>query len=930
MKRMLLVWGCIFALGFLSCGSDDNDDDDSISILVNGAETVSAVEAGQSVILHLSNGVPAAWTVSDASVATLSAASGVSVHLAAQAAGSVTVTATAGGRQYTRALQITAKASDPNGGTANAPNVTFINLSAYKVVVCRDGLTAELAALEPGATKSVHVSPGANEITFHFRYSYCVLDDADSGIVWLDVADSTAYTYPIDSADIASDTVQVRIPAPKNPQFNAAYLKVANQSDMPISLCNGNTQQKLYGQEKYYIQPGHSGVYAIPPDAPFDGFELATQISATPVASFYAVSGVVYACVFSADGSLTDVSEEIRLGEQQAEKTFTVTFESNGGTVSYPIETKLLEESDMPKPTRQGYLFAGWYIDIDLQSAVAYPYVVSKDTTLYAKWTENTDTIYTVRHFNQNIDRTSYTLAKTETLTGTTGTVSAAVAMTYIGFTAESFEQVPISADGMTVIDIYYDRNAYTVTFNANNGTGDTQTQTFYYGIEEKLKDTMFSNPGYTFLGWATSKTGNPIYNNKADFLIDSQNPTDITLYAVWLCGIIITADTIESIDLSDITDTYTIKVVGNISQSTLQMLADKIKTAKTSINLDLSEATGLMAIGATSDSTSIFADCPLNEVVLPKTLEVIGSYAFAKCCINSITIFASTQTIGNYAFSYCSNLEAVEIDGAETVGDYAFENCKSLKTVALKNINYIGTSAFCDCENISSVTIESVTSIEKEAFYNCFSLELLEIDGAKSIKDNVFKNCKNLKTIVLKNISNNNTDFCGCTNLSSVTIESVDSIKNDAFQDCINLRSVILKNVAVIDDGQYIDGYNFLGAFSNCKNLSSVTMEAVGQIGNSAFSKCPSLSSITIDAESIDACAFFNCTTLTAVTIGKNVKSIEINCFKGCELLTAVYFEDTEGWYYHTGYSSYALDVTNASKNVSNFKYYNYLWYKK
>ncbi|MDE6773925.1 MAG: hypothetical protein K2J14_04785, partial [Treponemataceae bacterium] len=84
MKRMLLVWGCIFALGFLSCGSDDNDD--SISILVNGAETVSAVEAGQSVLLRLSNGVPAAWSVSDTSVATLSAASGVSVNLAAQAA----------------------------------------------------------------------------------------------------------------------------------------------------------------------------------------------------------------------------------------------------------------------------------------------------------------------------------------------------------------------------------------------------------------------------------------------------------------------------------------------------------------------------------------------------------------------------------------------------------------------------------------------------------------------------------------------------------------------------------------------------------------------------------------------------------------------------------------------------------------------------
>ena len=778
MKRMLLVWGCIFALGFLSCGSDDNDD--SISILVNGAETVSAVEAGQSVLLRLSNGVPAAWSVSDTSVATLSAASGVSVNLAAQAAGNVTVTAMAGGRHYTRALQITAQSSDPNGGTANAPNVTFINQSAYKVVVCRDGLSAALATVAPGATKSVYVAPGTTEITFHFRYSYCVLDDSDSGMVWLDVADSTAYTYPVDSADIVSDTVQVRIPAPKNPQFNAAYLKVANQSDAPISLYNGNTQQKVYGQEKYYIQPGHSGVYAIPPDAPFNGFRLgATPTSATPVAPFYAVSGVVYACIFSVDGSLTAVNEELRLGEAQIEKTFAVTFEANGGTVSYPIEAKLLEESNMPKPTRQGYLFAGWYIDIDLQSAITYPYVVSKDTTLYAKWTENTDTIYTVRHFKQNIDRTPYTLAKTETLTGTTGTVSAAVAMTYIGFTADSFEQVPISADGTSVIDIYYDRNAYTVTFDANNGTGNTQTQIFYYGIEEKLKDTMFSNPGYTFLGWATSKTDNPIYNNKADFLIDSQNPTDITLYAVWLCGIIVTADTIESIDLSGITDTYTIKVVGNISQSTLQTLANKIKTAKTSINLDLSEATGLMAIGATSDSTSIFADCPLNEVVLPKTLEVIGSYAFYSCTIKCVIIPTSVQTIGKWAFCRCSNLEAVEIDGAETVGDYAFYYCKNLRTITLKNVNTLGTYTFSDCTNLLSISMEAVGKIGYGAFSNCSSLSSITID-AESIGYYAFKNCTSLTAVTIgKNVKSiDNTDngcFDGCTLLTSVRFEDTE-----------------------------------------------------------------------------------------------------------------------------------------------------------
>ena len=806
MKRLTLLLGCVFALGLFSCKTVVEEvpaNDEDVCILVNGSETMTSLEVGQQYILRLSNSSSANWAVSNDSAATLSATSGVFVNLSAKSAGSVTITATANGKTYTCALQIIKKGGEievlPDNGETNAPNVSFTNLSAYKVLVCRDGLSAEITTVEAGDTKTVYVSPGSNEITFHFRYSYCIVDDDDSGTIWVDAADNGAYTYPVDSADIAQGVVPINIPAPKNPQFNAAYLKVENQSTQPVSLYNGNTQQKLYGQEKYYIQPGHSGVYAIPPDAPFEGFSVGASPSfAIAVAPFDVVSGVLYTCEFVGTDLPINIHEEIQLGEMWADGVGTVTFEANGGTVSYPMETRLLEESDMPKPTRQGYCFVGWYIDSELQHTVVYPYMVTADITLYAKWAENTDMNYTVRHFKQDIDCTSYTLAKTETLTGATGSVSVAVAMTYIGFTADSFEQVSISADGSTVIDIYYDRNAYTVTFDANNGTGNTQTQTFYYGIEEKLKDTMFFNPGYTFLGWATSKTDNPVYNNKADFLIDSQNPTDITLYAVWLCGIIVTADTIEIIDLSGITDTYTIKVVGNISQSTLQTLANKIKTAKTTINLDLSEATGLVAIGATSDSKSIFADCPLNSLALPKTLEVIGSYAFAKCSIKSVTIPVGVQTIGSIAFRWCYNLESIEIDGVETVGEYAFEGCTSLKSVVLKNITTIGYTTFYDCKNLSSVTMEAVDSIGSYAF----------------------QDCKNLSSVTMKTIGTiKNKAFDGCTNLSSITIDA-ESIGSCAFEDCTSLTAVVIgKNVKSIDNiGN--------GCFNGCIQLTSVRFE--------------------------------------------------------------------------------------------------------
>lgn len=850
--------------------------DEDVYILVNGSETMTSLEAGQRYILRLSNSSSANWAVSNAVAATLSATSGVSVNLSAKSAGSVTVTATVNDKTYTCALQIIKKGGEievpPDNGETNAPNVSFTNLSAYKVLVCRDGLSAEITTVEAGDTKTVYVSPGSNEITFHFRYSYCIVDDDDNGTIWMDATDNGAYTYPVDSADIAQGVVQINIPAPKNPQFNAAYLKVENQSTQPVSLYNGNTQQKLYGQEKYYIQPGHSGVYAIPPDASFEGFSVGASPSfAIAVAPFYVVSGALYTCEFVGTDLPVNIHEEIQLGEMWADGVGTITFEANGGTVSYPMETRLLEESDMPKPTRQGYCFVGWYIDSELQHTVVYPYMVITDITLYAKWTENIDTIYTVRHFKQDTDRIGYTLTETESLTGIMGADTDAKAMIYTGFTANPFEQVPISADETTVIDIYYDRNEYTVTFNANNGTADSQTQTFYYGIEEKLKDTMFFNPGYTFLGWATSKADNPVYNNKADFLIDSQNPTDITLYAIWLCGIIVTADTIESIDLSDITDEYTIKVTGNISQSTLQTLADKIKTAKTAINLDLSEATGLMAISSiggstSSDSKSIFADCRLlNSVVLPEMLEVIGSYAFAECNIKSVVIPAGVQTIGDYTFAYCSNLEAVEIDGTETIGNDAFYNCENLKTIVLKNTKTIYSRAFSGCSN----------------------LEAVEIDGVETVKNDVFYNCESLKTVVLKNTKTiDRTVFKDCINLSSVTMKLIGTIKNEAFE--------------------------------NYTSLSFITIDAES-IGSCAFKGCTSLIAVVIGKNvnlinNIGDGCFYGCTQLISVrfedTEGWHPK-----------------------WRYYNGDADilYTIDVTNATDNVSTFKQYvNYYLYKK
>ena len=142
-------------------------------------------------------------------------------------------------------------------------------------------------------------------------------------------------------------------------------------------------------------------------------------------------------------------------------------------------------------PTKTGY-GSSW--DKTVQS------VFTNDETYTAQYAEG-QVNYTVKHLQQNANDDGYTEVASETLSGTTGAQTAAEAKSYEHFTAQPFLQKTIAADGSTEIEIKYNREIVTISFDSDGGSAVAEIFGKYGATYTKPEDP--TKQGYTFSTWS-------------------------------------------------------------------------------------------------------------------------------------------------------------------------------------------------------------------------------------------------------------------------------------------------------------------------------------------------------------------------------------------------------------------------------------------
>ena len=245
-----------------------------------------------------------------------------------------------------------------------------------------------------------------------------------------------------------------------------------------------------------------------------------------------------------ADGETITFEADTTLYAQWIEILYYVHYDANGGTgemtdtVVHPNESFNLKANEY---VREGYNFVGWstrangsgtYYDVGQQISS-----ISQDYTLYAQWQRITYKVTynanggTGTMANQIFDY-SDTKALSKNIFTREGYTFQGWSTTVDGEVVYVDEATVGPLSGNMALYAQWSILTYTVTFDANGGTGTMNAQIFNYGESKNLVPNTYTRVGYSFNSWNTKAGGNGNYlSDEASVGPLNKN---YTLYAIW------------------------------------------------------------------------------------------------------------------------------------------------------------------------------------------------------------------------------------------------------------------------------------------------------------------------------------------------------------------------------------------------------------
>lgn len=222
--------------------------------------------------------------------------------------------------------------------------------------------------------------------------------------------------------------------------------------------------------------------------------------------------------------------------------SYTVAYNANGGSGAPSSQTKYYGKTltlSSTKPTRTGYTFQGWATSAtgSVAYALGASYTANASVTLYAKWSANP---YTVA-YNGNATGVSNVPASQTKWHGTALTLSTQkptlTGHTFLGWATSATGSVAYAAGASYIANAAvtlfakWSANTYTVSYDANGGSGQPASQTKTYGKTLVLSNVVPQKANYNFKGWGTSANAiTASYAAGANYTANAA----VTLYAIW------------------------------------------------------------------------------------------------------------------------------------------------------------------------------------------------------------------------------------------------------------------------------------------------------------------------------------------------------------------------------------------------------------